>query len=105
MDRRQWIKNVGLILGGGIAVEQLELLEKLKWTRKIFPSIPIQDKYKLLTTYESGFLITQAMVEDDMYIWSNLETIEAFRRMKFPITNLELVRRLEEPQSKHHSLT
>lgn len=37
MNRREWLRNAGLITAYGIAADQIELLERLVWKRSLFP--------------------------------------------------------------------
>jgi hypothetical protein len=64
MDRRQFLKNAALIAAGAIAGDQLSLLERLGWKRRFFPSAQL---YRVTKYYETGFVISSEIVEDDLY--------------------------------------
>ena len=65
MNRRDWLKRTALLAAGTIAADQLELLDRLGWTRTVFPSISLgADRFH----YDLGFLITEEMLEDIAYV-------------------------------------
>lgn len=41
MDRRAFLRNSALITSGVVAADQLELLDRLGWVRRFFPSAAI----------------------------------------------------------------
>ena len=66
MDRREFLKRAALIATGAIAADQLELLERLGHVRKFFPSAAIPYTHH---TYSLGYLISQEIIDDDLYGW------------------------------------
>lgn len=44
MDRRQFFRNATLIAAGTVAADQLELLERLTWKRRCFPSAALSSR-------------------------------------------------------------
>jgi hypothetical protein len=41
MDRRRFLRNGLLVAGGAIAADQLELADRLGWTRRLFPGADV----------------------------------------------------------------
>jgi hypothetical protein len=37
MDRRDFLRRAGLIAAGAVAADQLDLIERMGWRRKLFP--------------------------------------------------------------------
>lgn len=68
MDRREWLKRAALIATGTVAADQLELLDRLGWVRRLFPSAAIPPTY-LHQTFTLGFTVSKELLEDDGFIW------------------------------------
>lgn len=64
MDRRAFLRGASLITAGIVAADQLALLEKLTWTRTMFPSAEIVAAPGLpITQSELDALLKQAYSE------------------------------------------
>lgn len=73
MNRRDFLKRLGLVTAGVVAADQLEIIEKLGWKRRFFASVDLADPYKIDKTafmykeFSLGFMVTHEMLEDDIY--------------------------------------
>ena len=56
MDRRAWLKRMGLMAAAGVAADQLELLDRLNWKRTLFQSAPIGGQITPDVWDQRGFL-------------------------------------------------
>lgn len=61
MDRRLFAKNVALMLGG-VALDQLEILDRLNWKRTLFPS-PMPRPYARLFSLRDGSVKNLPLLE------------------------------------------
>ena len=61
MDRRKFLRNASLIAAGVVAADQLEILERLTWKRRLFVNPGFSKEYAM------GFQVTQTMIDDDLY--------------------------------------
>jgi len=61
-SRRDFLRKATLIASGIVAADQLEILDRIGWTRTLFPSVALDQRF----TYELGFLVTEEMLEDMM---------------------------------------
>lgn len=70
MNRRDFFKKASIVAAGIVAADQLEILDRLGWTRKLFPSATILEEEAIgpygIFHYEVGLLVSQEMLEDDI---------------------------------------
>lgn len=64
MNRRDFLKRLGLATAGIVTADQLEIIERLGWKRRFFQGFTPQYEFK---TFALGFMVTQEMIEDDIY--------------------------------------
>jgi hypothetical protein len=68
MNRRDFLKRLGLATAGIVAADQLEIIERLGWKRRFFQGFtPAPSGLFLPKEFALGFMITREMLEDDMY--------------------------------------
>lgn len=89
MDRRDFLAKCALIAAGSIAADQLDILDRLFWRRKSFPSAalvrPVTATEVLARIEEVnkscslGFRVSQEMIEDDLYGASMIEAMKDYR--------------------------
>lgn len=56
MNRREWLRNAALLAVGAIAVDQLELLDRLA-PRRLWAGADLSPRGRWMVTEESGMLI------------------------------------------------
>lgn len=61
MDRREFFRRSALVAAGVVATDQLDILERLFHKRRFFPG------WKPVWQPNHGYLITQEMIDDDVY--------------------------------------
>jgi hypothetical protein len=57
VNRREWMRNAALLAAGVVAADQLEIVERLGWKRRLFPgwSPPARrGTYRLVMTLEAN---------------------------------------------------
>jgi hypothetical protein len=67
MNRRDFLKRLGLVTAGIVAADQLEVIERLGWKRRFFPGFTEPSKVYEYQEFALGFMITREMLEDDLY--------------------------------------
>lgn len=83
MNRREWLKRASLVAAGTVAADQLELLDRLGWVRRLFPSaavkpavFPLCPRPFVYKTFDLGFTISREMVEDDLMYGQAVEQMQ-----------------------------
>src|SRR5674476_854346 len=66
MDRRNFLKNLGIVTAGIVAADQLVIIDKLGWKRRFFPGFTPKPRF-LHASYGLGFSVSREMIEDDWY--------------------------------------
>jgi hypothetical protein len=66
VNRRDWLKKAAIIASGVVAADQLEILDRLGWTRTLFPAASLAPKF-IHKSFVMGFELTQEILEDDYY--------------------------------------
>jgi hypothetical protein len=67
MNRRDFLKRLGLATAGIVAADQLEIIERLGWKRRFFQGFTATPaKLFVHKEFALGFMVTREMLEDDM---------------------------------------
>lgn len=66
MNRRDFLKRLGLVAAGVAAADQLEIIERLGWKRRFFQGFTPAPQF-VHKEFALGFMITREMLEDDIY--------------------------------------
>src|SRR6185503_5767847 len=61
LQRREFLRRMGLVAAGVVAADQLDLLDRLGWTRKFFPSAEVRPRF---VKYALGFRVSSETVQD-----------------------------------------
>lgn len=75
MQRREFLRRVGLIAAGAVAADQLDVLDRLGWKRRFFPSASLNVEH-----YAVGFRISATMQQDGVYGAGIQRLMEEFQR-------------------------
>ena len=57
MNRREWLRGAALISAGVVAADQLDLLDRLGWTRRFFAGANFDEVTIKLTQYNARFMM------------------------------------------------
>jgi hypothetical protein len=80
MNRRDFLKRLGLVTAGVVAADQLEIIERLGWKRRFFPGFTPAPKF-VHKSFALGFTISQEMIEDDIYLMDHETFVKAATAM------------------------
>jgi len=67
LSRRDFIKRGSLFVVGTAILPYEEILDRLTWTRTLFPSAAFTSTRTRILGYSLGFNVSQSMIEDDIY--------------------------------------
>ena len=60
ITRREWLRRAALLASGAVAADQLDLLDRLGWTRTMFPSaavpLPSVHALRVVMTVHDGII-------------------------------------------------
>lgn len=99
MNRRDFFKKASIVAAGIVAADQLEILDRLGWTRKLFPSAAILEEEAIgpygIFYYKAGFLVSQEMLEDDIVyekalVKESMAGFPSIKHQQFLLDEIEL---------------
>jgi hypothetical protein len=87
MNRRDFLRRSALITAGVVAADQLELVERLGWTRKLFPGWRPADRFGYYdmpraTIPPDGDVMIVSVIDQSGRVWGSAPVIDGVAEVR-----------------------